>query len=62
MGRNEQVEVGCQVMAESANAYRIHDGARTQWVPKSQVKLEYNGRGGVTAVMPEWLAKEKGFI
>ncbi len=30
----------------------------TEWVPKSQVEQNDDG----TFTMPEWLAKEKGFI
>lgn len=52
------IDISCEVRGETDNAYRIYDGARTEWVPKSQV--ENNGDG--TFTMPEWLAKEKGFI
>lgn len=43
---------------ETPNAYLIHDGRREEWVPKSQV--EWNDDG--TFTMPEWMAKQKGFI
>ena len=55
------VDIACEVMAESKAAYRIYDGTTTEWVPKSQVELHREGRNTVV-VMPEWLAKAKGFL
>ena len=52
------VEVEGERRAETEKAFQIYDGARTEWVPKSQV--EDHGDG--TFSMPEWLAMEKGFI
>ena len=46
---------------ETDKAYRVFDGATTQWIPKSQVEHHYDGRVH-TFTMPTWLAKEKGFI
>ena len=54
----ELVEVAAQVKGETEKAYRLFDGARTEWVPKSQVEKNDDG----TFTMPEWLAMEKGFI
>lgn len=51
------VDIAVEVRAETDRAWRIHDGFRTEWVPKSQCELEGN-----VLTMPEWLAKEKGFI
>jgi hypothetical protein len=36
----------------------LYDGSKEEWVAKQHV--ENNGDG--TFTMPEWLAKEKGFI
>ena len=47
-----------KALAHLNKARALFDGSRTEWVPKSQV--EENGDG--TFAMPEWLAKEKGFI
>ncbi len=44
--------------AETEKAFQIFDGARTEWVPKSQVEDNDDG----TFAMPEWLAMDKGFI
>jgi len=52
------IDISGEKRAESEKAFQIYDGARTEWVPKSQV--EDNGDG--TFTMPEWLAKDKGFI
>ena len=58
MSRKELIDIAGTIRAETEKALRIFDGKRTEWVPKSQV--EENGDG--TFTMPEWLAKEKGFI
>ncbi len=52
------VDIAGQAMGETGLAYRIFDGAKAEWVPKSQVQKNDDG----TFTMPEWLAKEKGFI
>lgn len=56
--KEKLIDIACEIKGETKNAYRIYDGAKTEWVPKSQV--ENNKDGSIT--MPEWLAKEKGFI
>lgn len=52
------IDISGDIRGETPNALRIYDGARTEWVPKSQVEDNKDG----TFTMPEWLAKEKGFI
>ncbi len=52
------VDIAGQAMGETGLAYRIFDGKTVEWVPKSQVEKNDDG----TFTMPEWLAKEKGFI
>ena len=51
-------DISGEVRGETTAAIKLYDGSKTEWVPKSQV--EDNGDG--TFTMPEWLAKEKGFI
>jgi hypothetical protein len=51
-------DIAAEVRGETAKAWRLFDGKTTEWVPKSLV--EDNGDG--TFTMPEWLAKDKGFI
>ena len=57
-GASNIVDIAAEVKGETDKAWRLFDGATTEWVPKSQV--EENGDG--TFAMPEWLAKDKGFI
>lgn len=58
MPRSELFDMAAEIEVETAKAWKLTDGVRSEWVPKSQV--EDNGDG--TFTMPEWLAKEKGFI
>jgi hypothetical protein len=51
-------DLAAEVRGETPQAYRLFDGKISAWVPKSQV--ENNGDG--TFTMPEWLAKDKGFL
>lgn len=52
------IDIAGEIRGETDKAIRLHDGTKTEWLPKSQV--EDNGDG--TFTMPEWLAKDKGFI
>lgn len=56
--KSELFDMAAEIKGETDRAWRLFDGTKTEWVPKSQV--ENNGDG--TFTMPEWLAKEKGFI
>ena len=39
------------------------DKADAEWVPLSQIEIEEDPKNSIaTVTMPEWLAKEKGFI
>jgi RNase P/RNase MRP subunit p29 len=58
MSGRQLVDISGEVRGETERALHLYDGTKTEWVPKSQV--EDNGDG--TFTMPEWLAKEKGFI
>lgn len=57
-GRSDLVEIVADIRGETEKAWRLDDGNIKEWVPKSQV--ENNGDG--TFTMPQWLAKDKGFI
>jgi hypothetical protein len=52
------IDIAAELKGETDNAFRIFDGTKTEWVPKSQVEQNDDN----TFTMPEWLAKEKGFI
>lgn len=58
MSSSEPFDIAAVIKAETDKAWRLFDGAREAWVPKSQV--ENNGDG--TFTMPIWLAKDKGFV
>jgi hypothetical protein len=58
MPRSELIDLAMKQVGETEKAWRLTDGVKTGWVPKSQV--EQNGDG--TWTMPEWLAQEKEFI
>lgn len=55
--KDKLFDLTAEKQGETAKAWRLFDGSKTEWVPKSQV--EDNGDG--TFTMPFWLAKEKGF-
>lgn len=59
MSKLELVDIAAEIKVETPAAYLIYDGAKTGWVPKSQV--EYDQKHGVFT-MPIWLAKDKEFI
>jgi hypothetical protein len=52
------VDIAGELRGETDKAYRIFDGAKAEWVPKSQCENNQDG----TFTMPEWLAQDKGFI
>lgn len=52
------VEIAGELCGETERAFRLYDGSKREWIPKSQVEDNKDG----TFTMPEWLAKEKGFI
>lgn len=56
--RERLTDIAAEIRGETDKAFRLFDGVKTEWVPKSQV--ENNGDG--TFTMPEWLAQDKGFI
>ena len=58
MTRRELIDVAAEIRGETERAYRLYDGARTEWVPKQYVEDNQDG----TFAMPTWLAQEKGFI
>lgn len=58
MGTAKLIDIAGELRNETDRAFRIFDGRRTEWVPKSQVEQNDDG----TFTMPEWLAKERGFI
>lgn len=65
MGYNdtEHIEISVEILYETNDAFRVTDGAATEWVPKSQMTdTDFKEGDHVTIELPEWLALEKGFI
>lgn len=58
MTKPELFDMAAEIRGETKNAWRLHDGIKTEWVPKSQVEDNKDG----TFTMPLWLAKDKGFV
>lgn len=58
MSKSELFDLAAEIKGETEKAYRLHDGTKTEWVPKSQVENNNDG----TFTMPLWLAQEKGFV
>ncbi len=58
MSKKELIDIAAEIKGETEKAYRLFDGSRTEWVPKSQVEKNDDG----TFTMPVWLAKDKGFV
>lgn len=57
--KSDLIDVAGEIQGETHAAYRFFDGARTVWLPKSQVEWDGDDK---TMAMPEWLAKEKELI
>lgn len=48
---------------ETDLAWRLSDGTKTEWFPKSQRELsEPDSKGLQELTAPEWLLRAKGFI
>lgn len=62
MGREKLFDIPVQLLVDLEKAWRLSDGTRDEWFPKSQCELEKNSDGTYTLTGPEWLLKEKGFI
>jgi hypothetical protein len=63
VSKSREVEIACEVRAETAKAYLIYDGKIEVWVPKSQVTDYSEEKGKITSIfLSEWLATEKGLL
>lgn len=60
---NKQVEIACEVVAQTPKALLIFDGKQKVWIPRSQITDECEGKNGIESIfISEWLATEKGLI
>lgn len=59
----ETVDIQCEIRARSALAWLIYDGAKTVWVPISEIVASATdssmGNPKTTITIPAWLAAEK---
>lgn len=58
MPKSILIDVAGEKRVETERAFLIYDGNVAVWVPKSLVEDNKDG----TFTMPEWLAKDRGFI
>lgn len=57
------IEIFLEKKRETALAILFTDGVIEAWLPKSQIETLSDGETELLEVsVPEWLAKEKGFI
>lgn len=58
-GSSDIIDIAADIKHETDKAYLLDGGYDNPvWVPKSQAQRNADG----TFSMPEWLAKDKGFI
>lgn len=59
------VEIECEIRARSELAVMIYDGAKTVWIPRSEIINAQTDAGQIgqfvrtTLTIPAWLAAEK---
>ncbi len=58
MSEWDQIEISARLIRETDKAYLINDGTGDKWVPKKCVEQWEDN----VFLIPEWLAKNKGFI
>ena len=57
-GNNSLIDIAAELRHQTADAFLLDDGTLKQWVARSLVEDNNDG----TFTMPEWLARDKGFI
>ena len=64
-GKSDLVDVALIRFAETAKAVlagETLDKSKAAWLPKSQVEIASGDGNSITVTMPQWLAKDKGFV
>lgn len=56
---NQLYDFMVEIEVETEKAWKVNDGTKSDWIPKSQGEYDEDTQ---TMTIPEWLAKEKGFI
>jgi hypothetical protein len=67
IGPTETVEIACEVVRTSGDAWMISDGTCEVWINKRQISSFAESHGLVgkwvsSIFIPAWLAREKGLI
>ena len=57
---NEMCEFAVELVHETERAYKVNDGHKDIWLPKSQVM--FVGSKGNIVEVPKWLAKKTGLL
>ena len=55
------IEICGDIITDTEDAILLSDGVSEHWLPRSQIKIRKLSNG-YEVIMPEWLAKKKGFI
>jgi hypothetical protein len=56
------VELTGRVVDRKGKGVKFDWGAKSDWFPAANVRVEDLGRGQARALIPKWLAKKKGLI
>lgn len=59
MPKSELCDLPVQLLAETDKAWKLSDGIKTDWFPKSQCELEPNKDSTYTLTVPAWLLLDK---
>lgn len=65
MKNDEEVELSLWVHRDTPRAFLVSDDKdlkKAKWVPKSQIEVLSKNGGAYEIKMPQWLAKQRGFI
>lgn len=65
MSKSGLIDIAVKVHVETAKAWLVSDTGDKDdavWVPKSQAEIGPGLTTSPVLTLPEWLAKEKGFI
>lgn len=57
---NDMLEFAVGLRFETEKAYKVFDGQKEIWLPKSQV--EFVGSKGNIVEVPKWLAEKTGLL
>lgn len=62
MGNNNLIELSVNIVYETDKAIKVTDGIITEWIAKSQIEDIKTDNEISVIVLPEWIAKTKGFV